>query len=118
MRRQRKAKKQASTPLYHPTPPLRNNAGIFSSQSKELHSARSSRAPEQYNVDSDSISDLVDDSTTTFDDKLARVTALHARWNYEDTEEEALEGDALQTWQRSRCKELGMIVFGFELHDA
>ena len=29
------------------------------------------------------------------DDKLARVLALHARWNYEDTEEQGLEEEAL-----------------------
>lgn len=46
-------------------------------------------------MDSNSISDLVDDFTTTFDDRLARITALHARWNYENTEEETLEGHAL-----------------------
>ena len=30
------------------------------------------------------------------DDKLARVWALHARWKYEDNEEQALEGESLQ----------------------
>lgn len=51
-------------------------------------------------------------------DKLARVSALHARWKYEDNEEEVLKGDALQICQRARCKELWLIVFGFTLHEA
>lgn len=33
-------------------------------------------------------------------------------------EEEALVEDILQTCQRSRCKKLGLIVFGFILHEA
>lgn len=41
---------------------------------------------------------------------------LHAQWEYEDNEEEALKGDALQACQRLRCKELGSIIFGFSLH--
>ena len=45
------------------------------------------------------------------------MQALHARWEYKDNEEEALEGDALQAHQRSRCKELGLIVFGYTLHE-
>lgn len=56
-------------------------------------------------------------ATTTYNDKLARVQALHARWEYDDNEEEALEGDTLQARQRSRCNELGSIVFGFPLHE-
>ncbi|MCJ1349719.1 hypothetical protein MMC31_007960 [Peltigera leucophlebia] len=43
--------------------------------------------------------------------------ALHARWKYEDTEEQVLEGDALKARQQTRCRELGLIVFGFTLHD-
>lgn len=61
--------------------------------------------------------DLVEDPTTTIDDKLERIRALHARWKYEDTEE-VLDGDALKTRQRSRCREIGLIVFGFTLHEA
>ena len=44
------------------------------------------------------------------DDKLARVLALHARWNYEDTEEQGLEGQAFQARRQTRCKELGSMV--------
>ena len=51
------------------------------------------------------------------DDKLARVLALYARWNYDDTEEQGLEGGALQARQQTRCKELRSIIFGFTLHD-
>ena len=59
-----------------------------------------------------------DDDTVAYNDKVARLQALQARWAYEDTEEEALVEDALQARQKSRCKELGLIVFGFTLHDA
>lgn len=52
------------------------------------------------------------------DDKLARVLALHARWDYEDTEKQALQGESLQARQRTRCRELELIIFGFPLHDA
>lgn len=52
------------------------------------------------------------------DDKLARVLALHARWKYEDNEKQVLEGESLQTRQRTRCRELGLIIFGFPLHNA
>ena len=48
---------------------------------------------------------------------MARAIALHARWKYEDTEEQALEEDALKARQQTRCRELGLIVFGFTLHD-
>ena len=61
---------------------------------------------------------LVDDPDTNHDDKLTRAMALYARWKYEDTEEQALEGKALIVRQQSRCRELGLIVFGFQLHDA
>ena len=53
-----------------------------------------------------------------YDDKSASLQALHARWKYEDNEEQALERDALQMCQRLSCKELGLIVFGFRLHEA
>ena len=61
---------------------------------------------------------MADDSTTTYDDKVARVLALRAQWEYEDNEEEALDGDALQTCQRIRCRELGLVVFRFKLYEA
>ena len=67
----------------------------------------------------DTTADITADTTadTTYNDKLARVQTLHARWEYEDNEKEALEGDALQARQRSRCKEFGLIVFGYTLHE-
>lgn len=45
------------------------------------------------------VAGLVDDLNLTFDDKLAKTLAFHARWQYEDTEEQALEGEALQACQ-------------------
>lgn len=50
-------------------------------------------------------------------DKLARTAALHARWEYKDTAEEPLHGDALIARERHRCREFGPIVFRFSLHD-
>ena len=61
---------------------------------------------------------LAHDPDTTYDEKMARAMALHARWKYEYTKEQALEGDALKARQQTRCRELGLIVFGFTLHDA
>lgn len=58
------------------------------------------------------------DLTSLVDDKLARVLALHARWHYKDTEKQALEGETLQACRRTRCRELGLIIFGFTLHNA
>ncbi len=74
--------------------------------------------PHTSDIDLDVVANLVDDSDTTFNDKLARVIVLHFMWKYEDTEEEALNGDVLQARQRNRCKERGLIVFGFPLYDA
>ena len=59
-----------------------------------------------------------DDDTMAYNDKVAKLQALQARWAYKDTEEEALVEDALQARQKSRYKKLGLIVFGFTLHDA
>lgn len=81
-------------------------------------SGSGSKSPSASNTAIGILAHLADDSSTTYDDKLARVLALHARWKYEDNEEEALEGDALQMRQRTRCKELGLIVFGFTLHES
>lgn len=34
---------------------------------------------------------MVDDATTTYNDKVARLRTLHARWAYEDTENYAMD---------------------------
>ena len=60
---------------------------------------------------------LDDEEASILADKLARTAALHARWEYEDTAEEPLHGDALIARERHQCREIGFIVFGFSLRD-
>lgn len=57
-------------------------------------------------------------ATTTYNDKLTRVQALHTRWEYENNKEETLKRNVLQTHQRLRCKELGSIILGFLLYES
>ena len=108
------AKLQAKASKQPSTPQPRNNKGKFDS----IPVVFDSSALPPSNNDLNAVAKLVDNSDSTFDDKLARTLALHARWQYEDKEEQALEGEDLQARQRSRCKELGRLVFGFTLHDA
>lgn len=107
----RRARLQASkASKQHPTPQTRNSRGKFGSTPGTLDSTIVPALPPS-GVDLNAVEKLVDDPSSTFDDKLARTLALHARWQYEDTEEQALgEGEALQARQRARCKELGLIV--------
>lgn len=50
-------------------------------------------------------------------DKLARIEALHAQWELEDLAT-SLQDAELEACQKKRCKEIGMIVFGFSLREA
>ena len=59
---------------------------------------------------------LCPDLSTTNEDKVERVRALHSKWLYEDAEE-IVEGEELAVRQRQRCKAIGQVVFGFVLHD-
>lgn len=59
---------------------------------------------------------LYPDPSTTAEDKVERVRALHSKWLYEDTEE-VVEGAELAARQRQRYKAIGQVVFGFVLHD-
>lgn len=76
-------------------------------------------APEKANEDpgpnASLLAGLVDDPDTTFEDKLERLKALYAKWKHEDVEE-VVEGLELIFWQKNRCKEVGLVVFGFALH--
>lgn len=47
---------------------------------------------------------------------LANTIALHARWKAED--QTILDGEELVARQKQHCKEVGRIVFGFDLKDA
>ena len=51
-----------------------------------------------------------------YDNKMARLHTLCAWWEYKDNKRKVLDRDALQTCQRTRCKELGLIVFVFKLY--
>lgn len=53
------------------------------------------------------------DMADNYNDKVERVRALHARWAFKNTKKEALVEKTLLAHQRNRCKELGLIVFGF-----
>ena len=105
--------------LHHSTPTTPQSTispHANSSKSESPRSAEANSQPAPINVDPSIEASLVEDSLVE-DDKLARVLALHARWDYENTEEQALEGESLKARQRTRCRELGLIIFGFPLHD-
>lgn len=67
------------------------------------------------NVNTTPLSGLVDAPDTALKDKLQRLRALHAKWEYED-ELEVVEGAELVFRQKTRCKDVGAIFFGFALH--
>ena len=74
------------------------------SQSSSSSSAESAR------VNLALLEGLAHDPDTTYDEKMARAMALHARWKYEDTKEQALEGGALKARQQIRCREMGSSI--------
>lgn len=112
------ARKQVSTQELCVPHPHRNCKGNSGPRSKSTGGTPPLSPLSASTAAVDVLAHLADDSTTTYDDKFARVLALHACWKYEDNEEEALDGEALQTRQSARCKELELIVFGFTLHKA
>lgn len=68
-------------------------------------------------VDLALLKNLINNSNTTYDDKLARAMALYAQWRYEDKKKQALERETLMVLQKSRCQELRLIVFDIRLYD-
>ena len=62
--------------------------------------------------------DKVDKAITTYNNKVARLRVLHTRWVYKDMEIEALVEEVLQVHGWNKCKELGLMVFGYMLHEA
>lgn len=103
------AGKQASAQKRCATLLPRNNKGKSGSQSKSTDCISVSPL---FPVSNTTIDILAYDSTTTYDDKVARMLTLRARWEYEDNEDEALDGDALQTRQGIRCREFGWLYSG------
>ena len=59
---------------------------------------------------------LVDDPNTTLEDKLQRLRALHSKWQYED-KKEVVNRIELVFQQKTRCKDIESIVFGFTLYE-
>ncbi len=60
----------------------------------------------------------MDDPSTIFNDKLAKVLSLHTRLEYKDTKKETLgKKRVLQTYHRAQYKELDLIIFEFPLND-
>lgn len=59
------------------------------------------------------IDDLECDSCISMSYELVRTKASHARWIHEGTEG-FVEGEGLKDCKRDRCKEIGLVVFGFE----
>ena len=112
------AGKQASTQKLRASHLPRNSKGKSCSQSKSINYISVLPLFPISNAAIDILAHLADDSTTTYDDKVARVLALRVRWEYKVNEEEALDGDVLQTHQLIRCRKLGLVVFRFKLHGA
>lgn len=73
------------------------------------------KASEEPSPNASLLAGLVDDPDITFEDKLERLKALYAKWEHEDIEE-VVEGSELVFRQKNRCKEVGLVVFGFALH--
>lgn len=59
------------------------------------------------------------DQATTVEDKIVKAAELHAQWKQEDRELSAGELSEIEFIQRQkqRCKDMGMIIFGFTLHN-
>lgn len=62
---------------------------------------------------------LAIDPTTSVEDKIIKVAELHAQWKREDREiaADVLDETELIQRQKQRCKDMGMIIFGFTLND-
>ena len=50
--------------------------------------------------------------------KIKETRVLHARWKVEDEKETSENQEDLVLRQKQRCKEIGLVVFGFTLRDA
>ena len=60
---------------------------------------------------------LESDPSTTAEDKYERARAIYAKWKHEDIEE-PVEGEDLLLRQKCSIKDIGLVVFGFPLHEA
>lgn len=69
------------------------------------------------NNDFNAVIGLMDNLSSTFDNKLAKTLALYIRWQYKDIKEQTLKKKTLQTCQQTQYKELSRIFFSFTLHN-
>lgn len=90
----------------------------------DTHAKRSNKSvshtthlTQQARPDIRAISDLTDNPSTEISDKLEQAKVLHARWIHEDAEG-VVEGEELKHRQQSRCRDIGLVVFGVVLHEA
>lgn len=67
--------------------------------------------------DNGNVSGLSNQPNTSASDKLARIEAVHAKWDLEDLESSPSEVE-LKARQKARCKEMGTIMFDFSLQEA
>ena len=110
------ARKQASAQELRASHPPRNSKGKYASQSKSTDCTPVPPLPSASNAAIDVLAHLPDDTTTTYDDKVARVLALRVRWGTKTMKRKLWM--ETQTHQRIRCRELGLVVFRFKLHEA
>ncbi|MCJ1462033.1 hypothetical protein MMC07_000633 [Pseudocyphellaria aurata] len=59
--------------------------------------------------------EAVDELSIDFRNRVERARALHAKWIFEDGAESSVVDVACQ---QSRCRDIGLVVFGFVLHEA
>ena len=109
----KKALRQKSKSKHDTTSPRASTA--FHQVPLQVDSQRAENVSEACNIKS--LDALYPNPSTTNEDKVERMRALHSKWLYEDTEE-IVEDAELAARQRQRCKAIGQVVFGFVLHDA
>lgn len=63
-----------------------------------------------------STGNVVGSGTLSMDEKELRVQALHTQWRKEDVDH-IVKGEELVRRQRQSWKELGLIIFGYTLHE-
>lgn len=100
----------------------RNTRGRFTTRADQNKRRRQNKAQQKARGHSSNNSpksvaasqpDLFEDRSTSFEDKISRISALHALWEWEDKHHNALAENDLLARQLQRCKDIGLIVFGF-----
>lgn len=81
------------------------------------HAGHATHPTRRTGPDIRTVSDLADDPSTEMSDMLQRARALHTKWIHEDAKG-VVEGEELKHCQRSRCREISLVAFGFVLNKA